>query len=231
MVSYDVDGAIVTNCVVEFIGPSFPVPTSTAIDNIGTGGATYDGTAADNDYLLAQSGAQTFKMSDATDIISVPHGASIDNFVTATWEIGFYLNAVSGTHNMYLVGKVNSSNYGFRIYLDYTDGSIIIWRDGSTSVYRAYGSGTGLFSAGHRYYVAVTWDCTGYASAPVVYISTDGGAPSSKTMYHISSGTVTAWLTDATGNMSLANRATDSARATDLTLYFYRYHSCNSLGG
>ena len=105
-VVYDVDGAIVTNCVVEFVATSFS--NSTSVVNAISGGSAYNGTGTAADYGLAQSGSQRWKFSGSTDGITVPHGASIDNFCggnTVTCELGFYVNSINQSAGMSLIDK------------------------------------------------------------------------------------------------------------------------------
>ena len=220
MVTYDVDGAVVTNCVVEVIGASFA--SSTTVTNAGTGGATYNGTAANAaDFGNGKSGAQDWAFSGASDKITIPHGASVDNFSVGTWEIGFYLsNAATGS--LQAIVDKGMDSLGFSIYIG-GGGNLYIERDQTASIYRLYNNSS-TFASGHYYFLQVTWDCTGYTNAPVVKLSTDGGAPVTLTMSNGSSGTVTAFANDSAIPVTLGNSAANAYHES-ATIFFYRYHN------
>ena len=225
MVTYDVDGAVVTNCVVEFIGSSFA--NSTTVTNVGTGGSAYNGTGVAADFNTAPTGAKDWVFSGATDKIAVPHGASINNLTTITWEIGFYVSSLNSATNI-LTGKMNNVAYsstiaGPTIYVT-SAGALGFERDQDGSNYRAYFTNTGVITAGHYYFLQVTWDCTGYAAGPTVSLSVDGAAPTTIAAYDSSGGTVTSWVDDSSDNLAIGNTPY-ADRPIPITLYVYRLHN------
>ena len=86
----DVDGAIVTNCQVEFI--SFP--NTSTITNIGQAGAAYDGVISGGTVGTTSSGAPCLHFAgyptSPTDCVTIPHGPAIDNHGAITIEMIVY---------------------------------------------------------------------------------------------------------------------------------------------
>ncbi len=220
MVTYDVDGAIITNAPVVFIGTSFPT-TGTALVNAGTGSTTYNGTANANRHVTAKSGCDAWKTTATSDYISVPHGAAIDNFTYLTIEIGFYLDSIPSQNTM-LVSKDASGGCGWSLYMKST-GILSLWRDDGTCTYwRDYT--IPALTAGHYYYVQVTWDCSGYTNAPIFKLSTDGAARTTPSVTNASSGTTTAWYSDSSNNLYIGNY-TSASDCPTYTLDFVRIHT------
>ena len=224
MVTYDVDGAIVTNCVVEFIGTSFP-SSGTTITNAGTGGATYNGTAAYtafSEYQVAPSGAQAWALSQAAiDYISFPYGTAINNPTYITCEIAFACNQLSG--GALISRRTSGSVAGFIVQTN-SDGSISVTRGKSTSAYRKYNSPASELALGHNYFLQITWDCSGYTNTPIVMLSTDGGTPASLTMTYAGTGTTNSWVSDSTTNTLIGALTTSSSTSAD-EIFLYRLHT------
>lgn len=233
MVVYDLDGAVTTNCLVEFIATSFA--NSTTVTNAITGGSAYNGTAysASDFGIESASLSPKWTFSGASDIISVSPGTSINNLQKFTIEIHFYVHSMPSTGTVAnLIGKASdaawASGIGWEIYLD-EFGRINIKRDQYAWQYRAYSTATSTLLAGHTYFAQITWDCsetatpTQYTSVPVLYLSKDGAASTSESLTNSSAGTVTEWADDHLNSLTIGNFPhLDSAAA--VTLYLVRLH-------
>ena len=203
----DVDGAIVTNCVIEYIGDSFPA-SGTDIANVGTGGAAFDGTADANNYELLPSGAKAFHFSAADYNIIFSDGAAITNFTQATWEWLFKLD-VGTSDDFYLIYKnswfVRFNSEGGYIQIERYD---VDWSN-PASYYFWMDLPLGWYN------IQVTWDCSNFTNKPTLKIN---GTP--YTSGDSASG-ITAWASDAGGAYVFINNW--ASATTDLAVF--RWHT------
>ena len=218
---YDVDGAIITHCPVDFIGSSFPT-NGTIIVNAGTAGLDYNGSATSNRYTTGPGGGTGWDFLDTTERIATITGLPINNFTTASWEIGFYINSLPSSGQSMLFTKLNGNDMGFWVNLD-LNGLLYIRKD-QTSGYAAYNSSTDIFAAGHYYLLQISWDVTDPTNYPIVHLSTDGAELQSVSLVDISEmkGQYE-FVNDDEFGIQIDNRV-GSSNATLYTLYYFRWH-------
>ena len=227
MVAYDVDKAVVADCVFELLGASFPAPGSAQplviTDPIGN----IVGTTYKNGYGTNKvSGAQQWTFNGASDVIFASSD-TLDNLDYITLEMAFNVNTYPTAPAM-LACKIGNAAWpsndavGWEVFLDQY-GRINIKRDQNGWTYNHYVTDGSTIDAGHSYFAQITWDCSGYSNAPVLYLSTDGAAPTVISLTADLSGTVTAWADDSGTALAVGNDRFGDAN-THITLYLLRLH-------
>ena len=230
MTLYDVDGAIVTDCIIEFIGDSFPNTTNNyqPVTNVGTGGAAYNGTTrlgSQGEYGLGPSGAKCWHLTAVDyDWISFPAGSLTNNLSALTCELAFYINIY--TTNGAIASKCSTSwNTGLSFIVEQASGKLMMFR-ATTDGYIYYETPGGIFSQGHAYFVQITWDMSSTSNAPTCIVSVDGGASTTytypTTLTKGSAGSSTAWADDSSTTGYLGSNYTTYPSA--VTLYLMRLH-------
>ena len=225
MVSYDVDGAIVTNCTVEYIGDSFPASGAT-ITNAITANSAYNGTAtssAYSEYGTGLSGAKRWYLTaNIVDSISTPLGTLTNNVAKVTWEFGFYLDAITTDEDVIFSKGPVDWTIGPIIGI-YPNGSLEIFR-ATTNGYRSWQTAVSTLAAGHYYFLQITWDMTGTEATPVCMLSVDDGASASKGLTLSTSGNSTTWSDDSAYNQYIGTlNGTDSAASYEF--FLFRQHN------
>jgi hypothetical protein len=201
--------AVGTNCQVKY--STWP-PTGVTITNEGVAGAGYNGAAADNDYLLQPSDATSFVYDNTTDVVIIPAGAAINNPTTTTWEFVINISSLAVANDLL-------TKYGFFVSVD-TAGKIQMRRyDDGAVAYRLWYSAAGTIATGTNYHIQITWDMTGVAATPILYVN---NVVTALTAAH--SGVTDAWVNDSAHNAYLGSReALDQPLVG--TIYTFRWHN------
>jgi len=228
---YDVDGALVTNCQVEFIGSSFP-SSGTTITNVGQASGE-NGTAHQNDYLLIKANDQAWALTNNTsEKISTPSTAAVDDLANISLEFLFYWKgASSGGDNPPDFGNVLLSKGGgsqscyFQVFVDPSTNRLYVGKvcSGSGSpMWDMWDTPANSVSPNSWNFVQVTWANGGAGAAvgatPIVYINN-----TNIIMGHAVVGTGT-WLSDATYPITLGNYS-DGGYQLYATLALFRLHN------
>ena len=230
-ITVDVDGADITDCIIEYIGDSFPDTTSNyqPVTNAGNGGATYNGTTrlgSHGEYGVGGSGAKRWNFTSADyDWISYPAGELTNNLEELTCEIAFYTD--EAFTNGAIVSKCSTSwNTGWSIILEASTGKLMMFR-ATTDGYIYYETPGSIISQGHAYFVQITWDMSSTSNAPSCVISEDGAAPTTytypTTLTKGSSGSSTTWADDSATTGYIGSNYT--AYPSNITLYVLRLHN------
>lgn len=206
---YDVDGAIVTNCVVEYIGDSFPA-SGVTIDNVGSLGADCDGTATDNDIVTLPSGAPAFAMNDATDTITIPENTGIDNFTNITLE---FLIKVGSDVNDGVYALLEKDAWMCQ-FATWGGGTVEMFHYNESWGQRKASAASCGMTAGNLYFIQITWDNNPTSTAVIKLNNV------SKTV--TMSGTATTWQPDSSASAHLMKAWGDSH---DHTIALFRWHS------
>ena len=101
----------------------YDVWASGSAANDGLAGSGYNATSTAGENVTLQSGVTAQKQTAATDYISVPHGAAIDNGGStnlATWEFLFRWDGAGGSASPMFFGKdsggAGGTTYGLVCY-------------------------------------------------------------------------------------------------------------------
>ena len=210
---YDVDGALVTNCEVEFINTSFP-SSGTAITNVGQAPSS-NGLAYQNDYTLITTGDAGWAFANNTaEYLNIPSSSNVDNLSNVTLEFLFYWNGASSGGNappsygnvIFSKGGGSGSCY-FQVNVDSTTGTLYVGKvcsgSGAGAMWDMWGTSSNSITASTWNFVQITWACGGVGTAvgaePVVYINNVN-----KPLTHTIVG-IGVWLTDVGSQITLGN--------------------------
>ena len=107
-----------------------------------------------NRYTVLSNGATAFTFNGSTDLVSIPHGAAIDNLPNITLEWGLYLNALPGT-GLYAV--LFAKNYYAAWWIGINEnGRILIYRGSTGGIDEWYTTNVAC-AAGNWYELQITW--------------------------------------------------------------------------
>jgi hypothetical protein len=197
---YDVDGAIVTNCQVEFIGSSFP-SSGTTITNVGQASGE-NGTAYQNDYTLVAAGDAGWVFpNNPSDMITVPANAVLDDMQAVTYE--FLVYYAGGSGNLYSKGDASNLNYPLMsIQFNSTSNCLQVNKVASTGTrWNTWFTTTTPVTAGNWYFIQITWNVgtTEGTANPICYIN-NVNQTISQALTNTGS-----WTTDAGGIICIGN--------------------------
>jgi hypothetical protein len=209
------------NCVIKYA--DWPV-SGTTIVNEGTGGATYNATAVQNDIVTLPSKATAWQFSTTalTDVLSLSTAPVTDNVGAHTMEFLYKYGGAANSELFYkgkgdwtpsyTIGVTNWSGYNF----------VHIARDDTTASWGApylhwIATSTPLLS-GNWYDIQITADWSNLTNTPTITINGVVEA-----IYSESIGVVTAYMNDAGGPMWLGNYVNQYNNFG--TLAQYRFHT------
>jgi hypothetical protein len=213
----DEDGAIAG--AVEFLGGSFH-DTGTTIYNAGTGGAGYDATAVNNDYLVMANGAKSWDLDEpGTDDVYYAYG-TYSNLGTASMTMEFGINMDDVT-SVVIFHKGPAAATGCIMGIN-ASGQIYISRSCSTYGTKTHTATTTTLSADNYYYIVIDWDMSSTSNVPHIWISADGGALTSQSI--TSAGTIFGGWTSETTNNAHLGCLSSKASGMDGQLIFWKFH-------